>query len=171
MKLLIIRHAKAQDRDHWQKEHKSDDDRPLVQEGIDEFTTVAKAISHLIESVQEICTSPLTRAKQTAEILHKNYSDAELNTSEILLPGTHWKDFHSFLLKQKWGKDHIIAVVGHENHLSHVLANLISCTHETSVRFKKGGAALVDLEIMEGKVSGNLLWFFSPKAVNKLFNT
>lgn len=168
MKLLIIRHAKAEEREQWLKENKSDDDRPLIQEGIDEFATVAKAISQLLESIQEIFTSPLKRAKQTADILHKNFPTAELSNSDVLLQGTHWKDFHSFLQKLKWSKDHVVAVVGHENHLSHILANLISCTHEHSVKFKKGGAALVDLEIMEGKVSGNLMWFFSPKAVAKL---
>lgn len=168
MKLLIVRHAKAFERDEWAKEKKSDELRPLIQEGIDEFVQVSKGLKTLLGSVDLVFSSPLTRARQTADILVKEFKDAKLSTTDILKQGTPWKEVQNFLTKLEWGKDQMIAMVGHENHLSTILASLIGCAEEGAVRFKKGGVACVDLGISEGKVSGKLLWFLPPKVFVKL---
>lgn len=168
MKLLIVRHGKAEDRDDWQAKKLPDGERPLTFEGIEEFTHVAEALPGLVSTMDRIYTSPFRRALQTAEILSKTYPNSKLITTETLLQGTPWKDVQTFLLKLEWSKDGVVSIVGHENHLSIILSNLISCTDENLVRFKKGGSALVDLELRETKVIGKLLWFLPPKVILKL---
>ncbi len=167
MKLLIIRHAKAGDREQWQTKKLPDSDRPLTEEGITEFNVVVQSLPSLIVKLDRIYSSPYKRAMQTAELLRKAYPDTKISSSEVLLQGTSWKDVQSFLQKE-WDKDGVICMIGHENHLSTVLSGLLSSSDENAFRFKKGGIAFVDLELRETRVTGKLFWFLPPKAVMKL---
>jgi phosphohistidine phosphatase len=60
-----------------------------------------------------------------------------------------------------------VAVVGHEPHLSDLLARLLGSRHDDRLAFKKGGAALVDVP---GRLAGGgqLVWFLPPKVLRKL---
>lgn len=151
----------------WAQKKLADSERPLTSEGIEEFNHIAKALPLLVTNLNRIFSSPFKRTIQTAEILEKGYPDTKITSTEIMLQGTPWKDVQAFLQKE-WIKDGIIAIIGHENHMSSILASLISCTDENMVRFKKGGAALIDLELRETRVIGKLLWFLPPKVVVKL---
>jgi phosphohistidine phosphatase len=163
----MIRHAKAEDRDVWAQKKLNDSERPLTSEGIEEFGNVAKALPHLISNLNRIYSSPFKRTMQTAEVLQKSFPDTKISSTEVMLQGTPWKDVQAFLQKE-WIKDGIIAIIGHENHMSTVLSSLISCTDENLVRFKKGGVSLIDLELRETRVIGKLLWFLPPKVFIKL---
>lgn len=163
----MIRHGKAGDRDEWAQKKLPDSDRPLTTEGIEEFNIVAKALPALVQNLNRIYSSPFKRTIQTAELLQKVYPDTKVTPLEVLLQGTPWKDIQAFLQKE-WIKDGVICFIGHENHMSTVLANLVGSTDENMLRFKKGGSALIDLELRETRVIGKLLWFLPPKAVMKL---
>jgi len=167
MKLLMIRHGKAEDREVWAQKKLQDGERPLTTEGIEEFGIVAKSLVQLVPNINRIFSSPFKRTMQTADILQKSYPDAKISANEVLLQGKPWKDVQAFLQKE-WIKDGVISIIGHENHMSTVLAALISATDENMVRFKKGGSALIDLELRENRVIGKLLWFLPPKVVMKL---
>ncbi len=155
------------DREEWQKQSKNDEERPLTEEGIEEFTKVAKNIPVIVSHLNAIYTSPAKRTVQTAAIVQKSFPDIKVTETSSLLQGTSWKDVQTFLIKQEWNKEQIIAIVGHENHLSNILGNLIGSSNDEAIRFKKGGIALIDLGLMEGKVSGKLTWFMPPKVVMK----
>jgi phosphohistidine phosphatase SixA len=60
-----------------------------------------------------------------------------------------------------------VAIVGHEPHLSVLLARLVGSSHAERVTFRKGGAALVELpgRLDEG---GALVWFLPPKILRRL---
>ena len=60
-----------------------------------------------------------------------------------------------------------MAVVGHEPHVSDLLARLLGSRHDDRLTFKKGGAALVDVP---GPLAGGgqLVWFLPPKVLRKL---
>lgn len=163
----MIRHGKAEDREVWAQKKLPESDRPLTNEGIEEMTMVVKAFPLLVPEINRIFSSPFKRTIQTAGLLQKVYPDTKVSSIDILLQGTAWKDVQIFLQKE-WIKDGVIAIIGHENHMSTVVANLISCADESAVRFKKGAAALIDLELRETRVIGKLLWFLPPKAVIKL---
>lgn len=169
MKLLMIRHAKAQEREGWSEKNKlPDEKRPLTDEGIEEFEQVARQIKRLFSQIDVIHSSPSLRTLQTAKILGKLYPETKQHEHDVLLQGSPWKDFQTFLLKQQWSKDGLVAVIGHENHFSETLGSLIGCPRSEAIRFKKGGVALIDLELMENSVIGKLLLFASPKSLIKL---
>lgn len=163
----MIRHGKAEDREAWANKKLPDGDRPLTSEGIEEFTQVSKALPALVSNIDRIYSSPFKRTMQTAEILQKFFPNTKISGQEVLLQGTPWKDVQNFLQKE-WNKDGLICIIGHENHMSTVLANLLTSSDENMLRFKKGGSALIDLELRETRVVGKLLWFLPPKAVMKL---
>ena len=60
--LFIIRHGKAAARG----DYLSDADRPLTDEGIEEMQAVGRALARLTD-ISVVLTSPLVRARQTAE--------------------------------------------------------------------------------------------------------
>ena len=76
MRLILIRHGKAGDRDGWERAGKEDFDRPLTPAGKKQFKGAAKGLRKLVESIDVLATSPLVRARrQTAEIVFGVYRD------------------------------------------------------------------------------------------------
>ena len=67
MKLLLVRHAIAEERDD--KRWPSDADRPLTQRGMRRFRSAAAGLGTLVPEVDRLLTSPFVRAHQTATIL------------------------------------------------------------------------------------------------------
>jgi phosphohistidine phosphatase len=65
--VLLVRHAIAEEQDfsRWP----DDGDRPLTREGIRRFEPVARRLGVLVPEVDRLLTSPLRRARQTADIL------------------------------------------------------------------------------------------------------
>ena len=86
MKLLVIRHGPAGDREAWATEGRDDRLRPLTPDGKKEMRQVAKGLRTLIPGIDLIATSPLVRAAQTAEIVAKQYA-TESVALEALAPG------------------------------------------------------------------------------------
>lgn len=69
MEVYILRHGKAEE--HTQN-NASDAKRKLTETGKKELECIAKAMKNLEIEVDEIISSPLVRAKQTAEIVLKH---------------------------------------------------------------------------------------------------
>src|ERR1051325_10595965 len=70
MKLYLVRHGIAEEA----KDTKPDGQRALTPEGIEKFKQAAKGFARMLdeeETIAVILTSPLARARQTAEILAK----------------------------------------------------------------------------------------------------
>ena len=59
MRLLIIRHAIAEDRDVWAETGKSDDARPLTDDGARKMTRVAGGLVGAVPKLLAVATSPL----------------------------------------------------------------------------------------------------------------
>ena len=83
MKVLLVRHAIALDRD---TPGISDDLRPLTEEGVLRFKKTARALAELVKA-DLVLTSPLLRAKQTAEILARQWEGVGVQESESLGTG------------------------------------------------------------------------------------
>ena len=66
--LLVIRHGKAEERDPIR--YPNDDLRPLTSEGIRESALLGPAVDRMGFVIDRLYSSPLTRARQTADGLH-----------------------------------------------------------------------------------------------------
>jgi phosphohistidine phosphatase len=139
-------------------------ERPLTPLGRRRFREAAKGLTRLIRRPDALFTSPLTRARQTAEIAAKVWGKIEPQETGALAGGS-WSELAALLDTQPRGA--LVALVGHEPQLSFTLARMVGSTDGDRVPFRKGGAALVELPggLEE---SGALRWFLTPRILRAL---
>ena len=148
MQLYLFRHGKAD----WPNWDQSDDERPLTKEGKKEVATVAKLLSRL-EIAPVILTSPLPRARQTAEIAGKHLK-TKVHLEPLLRPGFDAAKLGKLLQKFS-GKS--LMVVGHEPDFSRTIFQLTGA----NAKISKAGVALIELKT--GSMKGLLRWLVPPK--------
>ena len=149
MRLYFLRHGEA-DWPDWQQ---SDDKRPLTDRGRKEMAKIANFLEKLDLELDQIVTSPLPRAKQTAEVVANRFK-LKPSSDPMLQPGFGAADLGQ-LLRKFPGEN--VMIVGHEPDFTMVISNLTGA----SLKLSKAGIALVELE--ENKKRGRLLWLFPPK--------
>jgi phosphohistidine phosphatase len=160
MKLLIVRHAAAVPRG---TPGIADDDRPLTPRGKAKFRAAARGLARIADRPDLLLTSPLPRAKATAEIAALAFKRVEPRM-EPALAGDSVEGIVATLRKLPAAQT--VAIVGHEPVLSALLAHFLGARSER-LPFKKGGAALVDLPDGPG-AAGRLVWFLKPRILRTL---
>ncbi|MDV2992399.1 MAG: hypothetical protein N4J56_002053 [Chroococcidiopsis sp. SAG 2025] len=122
MELYLIRHGIAEER----SPDVEDEKRELTAKGRDKTQKVAKRLYELGLRFELILTSPLARARQTAEILQTCGLSSQIEESSHLSPEG---DFHLWLSwleqKQMLATDTQLALVGHEPDLGQWVEMLI----------------------------------------------
>lgn len=166
MHVLVIRHAIAEDRDDFAKTGKPDDLRPLTADGRAKMARCARGLRALVPEISVLATSPLARAQETAEIVADQYDIEVGSTTEALRPNA---DFAAFI---EWIADRadqqVVAIVGHEPHLSALVTWLLTGVDDSHIELKKGGACLIAFEGMPQKGSGTLDWLLQPSQLRKI---
>jgi phosphohistidine phosphatase len=160
MKLYLVRHGMAQER--LGGGVTNDAQRPLTDEGRSETRTVAQALKRLGVKADLVVTSPLIRARQTAEIINDVIGGSErLKVSDSLAPGGSANFLFKFL-KQLDSAEEIFCV-GHEPDVGRLAATLIWAGPELDIPFKKAGVCRVDVTDLPPSMPGTLKWFITPK--------
>lgn len=156
MKLLLVRHAAAVPRG---TPGVPDEQRPLTSEGRTEFSVAARGLARITDRPVVLLTSPLPRARATAEIVARAFERMEPTIEPALAHDS--VDGIIVALKTQSPGEGTVAVVGHEPTLSALLARLLGISEHSGVAFEKGGAALVDLP-HGPSARGRLIWFLEP---------
>ena len=164
MRLYLIRHAIAEERVPGGEG--DDFDRALTPEGMRKMRRHVKALVKLGAIPGEIWSSPLVRARQTAEILAAGLGgSAKVRLVDALRPDQSPGD----VLPQLGRSAHdSVALVGHEPLLGELAARLLSGRRTDVVEFKKGGAACFEVEEPKPPIHGRLLWLLTPKAMAEM---
>jgi phosphohistidine phosphatase len=171
MKVVLVRHAIAQDREDYRLQGGTDDDlRPLTLDGIRRMKKAAKGLVKLIKRPDLILTSPLVRAQQTTEILtavfakewkeHTSASPIPMMTLDLLRPEEHPKHLGDWMKAQTddLNDDSWLVVVGHEPQLSAVVGWSLGATARSPIVMKKGGVCLLQFPHHLEAGKGQLLW-------------
>jgi phosphohistidine phosphatase len=166
VKLLIIRHAIAEDKEEWAKTGKTDDLRPLTADGHRKMVRVARGLRRVIGSIDLLAASPLVRAQQTAAIVAAEYGKLPIETTAVLMPETDLGEFVDWA--EERGEHEVVAVVGHEPHLGELATWLLTGADESHIELKKGAACLVEFEEGPKKCEGRLLWLLTPSHLREL---
>lgn len=167
MDLLVIRHAIAQDREEFARTGRDDAQRPLTDDGREKMMRAAAGLRTLAPELARLATSPLLRAVQTARIVAAAYdAPPEIQTVDVLAPGSAYVDFARWLGRQD--VDGIVAVVGHEPHLSGLVTWLLTGADESRTPLRKGGAALLTFEGAPGRARARLAWLLTPAILRRL---
>jgi phosphohistidine phosphatase len=156
MQLYFLRHGVA-DWPDWDPAR--DDERPLTDTGVTRMKAEAKKIRRLDLGLKAILTSPLVRARQTAEAVAERI---ELKAVEepALAPGFNGQRLQEIL--KRYPDAGALLLVGHEPDFSRTIAQLIGGGR---IAMKKGGLARVDLESTDPP-KGQLVWLLAPKTLN-----
>ena len=163
MNLYLMRHGIALPADD--PSTGADGERPLSPKGIKRTRKIAKGMRRLGLAFDALLTSPLARARQTADLVAAALSAEALveeisglspeSTVEHLLFGlTRYQDRGDLLL------------VGHEPLLSNTASHLLggkSARHMLDLEFKKGGLCRIEIDGLPQPGPGKLHWLLTPK--------
>ena len=157
----LVRHAIAEERG---REWPDDDVRPLTARGIARFEEAVVGLASMKIVLDEVLTSPLVRARQTADLLASGLPDRPpVRVVDALAPGHNPARVAEDVARVARGRR--VALVGHEPALGELAADLVG-GHRASP-FKKGGVCRIDLDAGADR-SGVLVWFLTPKILRSL---
>ncbi len=145
----------------------AENDRPLTKEGIEKMEKVASGLRNLDIVPDLILSSPLPRAKQTAEIVRRILGDqVPLKITETLAPGGNRTQlYREFPAKPKLEG---IMIVGHQPSLGEIAGEIAWGSDQNYIVLKKGGACAIELESLQPVPHGSLLWLLTPSILRKL---
>ena len=120
----------------------------------------ARGLSRLGIAFDIVLTSPLVRARQTAEIVAGGLAPRpSLVNIESLAPDAGYAALMADL--EKHARKPRIALVGHEPDIGELAARLIGSRR--AIEFKKGAICRIDLDEIPPNGPGQLRWFVTPK--------
>jgi phosphohistidine phosphatase len=164
VKLLVVRHAPAGNREEWAAEGRDDRERPITPGGKKQMRRAVSGLATLVPDLDVLATSPLRRALQSAALVADQYG-IEPETVEALEPDRDPQELLEWLSERP--ADQSIAIVGHEPHLSLSVGFLTTGERSSFVALKKAGVA--SLELQEPKAGGAVLeWILPPRALRRL---
>jgi phosphohistidine phosphatase len=144
MNLYLLRHAEAEE------EAASDGERQLTERGREQARTVGRFCARNDLYPETIITSPLARARQTAEIVADQLKIAD--RVQVCGFATTGMTTEGALSGLKAFSDHSsVLLVGHEPDFSGFVAALIGGKDEC-IRFRKAGLAKVTLPKLKAGV-------------------
>jgi phosphohistidine phosphatase len=169
MQLYIVRHGQAVESEAWAGAER---DRPLTAEGRDEMRAAARGLRRLSVDVDAMYTSPLARARATADVIAAAL-DAPLHELDQLAPGATLDALAHVLSRHP--RASALLVVGHEPDLSDMIGELIGSHGPAHIEMKKGAccrvnvpdsSALSSAAALQGR--GILAWLLTAKQLARL---
>jgi phosphohistidine phosphatase len=159
MELYLIRHADAQPL--GEAGIPNDAERPLTLAGRAQCPPLAAALQGRGVHLQRVVTSPLVRARQTAEGFLEHWAKPvpELQVCDALAPGGKRRRLTRFL--RDLGVD-TVALVGHMPDLAEYAAWLIG-SRKAQVDLAKAGVARIVCQGTPDKGEGVLTWLITPE--------
>lgn len=156
MRLYLVRHAIAEDLP--EQFRFGDDLRALTAKGRSRFRRTAKRFARLGEPVRLICTSPLLRAAQTAELLAAAVGLDEVQVLDELRPDAAVDPLLARLAEIGAPS---AALIGHKRLLRELAASLAH-VDAGRIRFRRGAIARIDVRHIDDGASGRPLWWMAP---------
>ena len=162
MNIYILRHGVAAAKDD--PAFASDSERPLTKKGTKKFRKAARGIDRLGISFDAILSSPLVRARQTADIVAAILR-RESCVEEIpgLAPDSSPEQLLSELSSVE-DKEHVM-LVGHEPFLGKLAGFLLRGQNDPDlvIPLKKGGICRIEIESLPSAKPGQLHWLLTSK--------
>lgn len=165
MKILVIRHAIAESReDFHQKTGVDDAHRPLTPIGIEKWQIGAQGLIKKGLAPNEIWSSPYERARHTAKILAELLKKKVLYSEELIPEQSVDSLLTRVLDAYQEDENYILALVGHETHLSQFIELCVPDKYDANKQsLKKGGACFIDIQHKDKKFKFKLLDIYKAR--------
>ena len=166
MDVFVLRHAIAFPRDA--KRWPDDTQRTLTLEGVKRARRAAVGLKRMGNQPVLVLTSPLVRARATAAIFAESARWPEAVECTALSPAGNPEGVLEALRRQGAKAEHV-AVVGHEPHLSRLLAlSLRGDAHGEAFELKKCAIACLRFAGPPRAGQGVLRWLLTPRILRRL---
>ena len=164
MNLYLLRHGIAAERGTGQ--YASDADRPLTTKGRRKLRGAAAAMRAMNLSFDVILSSPLVRARQTAELIAKAlHCRHRLELTELLAPGA---SAAGLVRRLNQLKPQSALLVGHEPDLSALASRLLTGGDGLAITFKKGGLCRLSSERLRAGRCASFDWLVTPAQMESM---
>jgi phosphohistidine phosphatase len=157
LRLYFFRHGVAQPRDTPEI---MDHQRRLTEIGAQRVWRAARALKLLGVKPSRLYSSPLMRARQTADILGQVLGVAVQVRTEV---GPGFNAAAAAALIRDMGRDDEAIFVGPEPDFSQTICELTGAL----IELKKGGMARVDITTYH-PLRGRLVWLVAPRVFNEI---
>jgi len=164
MIIYFMRHANAGEK---RADPAKDEKRPLDKDGVLQCRYIGALLAALDVQVDQIISSPLKRATQTASLIGNDISfDGRLQISDSLRPSATYDDFRE--LVAACAKYEAIMVVGHNPNLTEFVSQVVTNGgSRKSIELKKGGVARVDFSPKRSVLN----WMVTPRLARALYGS
>ena len=160
MHLYLIRHGIAES--YGTPGVTDDASRELTDKGEERIRRNGRALVQLGEVIDEIWTSPLERARRTADLLAGELGVATpVRVVEDLAPGGKFEPLLEAL--EPHMEQAGVALVGHEPGLGELATYLLTGVGSSSFRFKKGGVGCIEVYKLDPPPRCQLRWLLTPR--------
>ncbi len=159
LKVTLVRHAKAMDREKAKINHISDKNRPLTPNGLKKFRKFIQLKKKLLETMNLFVTSPYLRASETLDVILSELAveSAAIKVITEITPHGNPKYLADWLKKRK---EKSILIVSHEPFLSEFLNTVLGTDEWTENKIKKG--AIITINFNNKNKKFKFLSFVSP---------
>lgn len=164
-RLLLVRHAIAEERHDFARTGRDDGERPLTDKGRRRMRLAARGIHEQVDSIDLLTTSPLIRAVQTAEILTEEFGGSAAEEVDVLATGPADAFLSWYRTVAGIG---LVTVVGHEPYLGRWASWLLAGPTADFLVFKKGGACLLEFPGAIDPGRAVLHWHLAPSQLRAL---
>src|SRR5262245_6574833 len=161
MIIYFLRHASA---GTAMSNPQKDERRALDEDGILQARYMGRMLANLDVQVEQIVSSPLKRARQTASLVANELAyETAVQLDDALRPEAQLAQFQGML--ERLRKHEAIMVVGHNPSMTEFLSKTVSGGASAAhIDFKKGAVAKVETA---GR-RGTLDWLVTPKIARVL---
>ncbi|HXR36012.1 MAG TPA: phosphohistidine phosphatase SixA [Candidatus Binataceae bacterium] len=181
MKLYLVRHAIAEERSAPADTGRAsaakgrpkasavsnDAERALTAQGKAKMARTAQGLRKAKVRPELILTSPLRRARETAEIVAGELAGTKIEALDELAPGAEPSAVVAAL--RRYHSLRAIALVGHQPDLGYLASFLLAGSpNACNLNFKKGSVACLEGDLADDATSCSLLWLMPPKLLRSL---
>ncbi len=164
MDCVLFRHGLAVERQEWAGQEQ---DRPLTDKGTARTRRSAKGLLTLRIIPTHLLSSPLTRSRETAEIIRRLVRPRlTVQICDELAPGAAPPALFSLL--GTLPLDSVVFCVGHEPHLSLTAGTWLTGKAWAGLSLKKAGACLIRTEQSVRPANGRLQWWLTAAQLRAL---
>ncbi len=166
MKLLLVRHAIAEEAEAFIAAGGADAQRPLTEIGRKKMRKAANRLRLQLGRIDVLACSPLLRARETAEIIARACGDpplVECSELDYRYPPERVVDWLRQCPPDAW-----VVAVGHEPQLGLLTGLLLADLPKPLILFRKGGVALIEFAGRAEIGAGLLQWALTPGQLRSL---
>ena len=143
----------------------NDADRALTGQGREEIKKIGRWMVTMGYTFDLIATSPLKRARETAEIIGvTTRQEHKVQVWDLLSPGGDLDALSRQVATV--GGDSSVLIIGHEPMLSIIISHIISGNDSASIVLAKGALARIKNVTVHGDLSGDLHSLITPKQLS-----